>query len=520
MKSKDRIALISVSDKGGICDFARELHRKRWKIISTGGTAALLADDGLPVKKVSEVTDFPEILGGRVKTLHPRIHGGILARREQQEHCREIEMHNIDYIDMVVVNLYPFVQTISREGVTLEEAIENIDIGGPTMVRAAAKNYRDVIVVVNPERYRDVLMDLDRYGDASPELRFALSVEAFSHTAEYDSFISGYLSRCEGKKGFFPHRQTMPFLKKQDLRYGENPQQKAAFYIDAGGAARGNTIASARQWQGKELSFNNINDLDAAWGLVQEFEDIAVVAVKHANPCGVGGGEDVAEAYRRAHDADPVSIFGGIVAVNREVDEDAARMMAEIFLEVVVAPSFTPEALEVFKQNPGVRLLTIPPGNFIQHGPIMDYKKVSGGLLVQEKDTAAIESRDWKTVTGSVPTSGEREALVFNLKVAKHVKSNAIVIGTGKQTLGIGAGQMSRIGAARIALEQAGKKAAGAVMASDAFFPFPDTVEEAAKAGIKAIVQPGGSLKDRESIEACNKHGIAMVFTGRRYFKH
>lgn len=520
MKSKDRIALISVSDKDGILDFARELHRKGWKIISTGGTAALLGDGGLPVKKVSEVTGFPEILGGRVKTLHPRVHGGILARRERPEHCREIETHNIDFIDMVVVNLYPFVQTISREGVTLGEAIENIDIGGPTMVRAAAKNYRDVIVVVNPERYKDVLTDLDRYGDARPELRFALSVEAFSHTAEYDSYISGYLSRCEGEEGIFPRRMTMPFRKKQDLRYGENPQQEAAFYVDAGAAVKGNTIASARQWQGKELSFNNINDLDAAWELVQEFDDIAVVAVKHANPCGVGGGKDVAEAYRRAHDADPVSIFGGIVAVNREVSVDTARMMAEIFLEVVVAPSFTVEALEVFKQNPGVRLLTVPRGNSDQRGTVMDYKKVSGGLLVQAKDTAAIESQGWKTVTELVPTFEEREALVFNLKVAKHVKSNAIVVGTGMQTLGVGAGQMSRIAAARIALEQAGQKAAGAVMASDAFFPFSDTVEEAAKAGIKAIVQPGGSLKDQESIEACNKHGIAMVFTGRRYFKH
>lgn len=511
--------MISVSDKDGILDFARELNRRGWKIISTGGTAALLADGGVPVKKVSEVTDFPEILEGRVKTLHPFIHGGILARRERLEHRREIERHNINYIDMVVVNLYPFVETISREDVTLEEAIENIDIGGPTMVRAAAKNYKDVIVVVNPMRYGDVLAELDKYGDVRPDLRFGLSVEAFSHTAEYDSFISGYLSRHEEEGVFFPHQLILPFKKQQDLRYGENPQQKAAFYIDADAAAKGNTLASARQWQGKELSFNNINDLNAAWELVKEFDEVTVVALKHANPCGVGGGKDVAEAYQRAHDADPISIFGGIVAVNREVGVAAARMMTEIFLEVVVAPSFTAEALEVFRKKPGVRLLSIPLSND-HNRPSMDYKKVLGGLLVQEMDTEAVESKEWQTVTEHVATSEERKALAFNLKVAKHVKSNAIVVGSGLQTLGIGAGQMSRIAAARIALEQAGKKAAGAVMASDAFFPFPDTVEAAARAGIKAIIQPGGSLKDQESIDACNQHGIAMIFTGRRYFKH
>lgn len=517
MKKRSKVALISVSDKEGVLEFAGELSRRDWQIISTGGTAKMLGEGGVPVKKVNEITGFPEILGGRVKTLHPHVHGGILARRELEEHRKEMEDMGIDYIDMVVVNLYPFVKTIAKEGVTLEDAIENIDIGGPTMVRASAKNFRDVIVVVNPEKYGVVLSELDKEGDVSFETRCSLSVEAFSHTAEYDSFISGWLARRpEAGAKEFPGQLILPYRKEQELRYGENPQQKAAFYSEAG--AQEGTIATARQLQGKELSFNNLNDLNAAWELVKEFEETCVVAVKHANPCGVGQADTVQEAYQKAYDADPVSIFGGIVAVNREVDAEAARKMAEIFLEVVVAPSFSREAIEVFKAKPEVRLLTVPLVE--QKGFAWDYKKVSGGLLVQEMDTKPTGFKEGEVVTERAPTEEEWEALSFNIRVVKHVKSNAIVVGNAGQTLGVGAGQMNRIGAARIALEQAGGKARGAVLTSDAFFPFPDTVEEAAKAGITAIIQPGGSMKDKESIEDCNRHGIAMVFTGRRYFKH
>lgn len=516
-KKKDRVALISVSNKDGVLDFALELNKRGWHIISTGGTASMLSEGGVKVKKVSEVTGFPEILGGRVKTLHPYIHGGILARRDIDEHKTELKKLGINYIDMVVVNLYPFVRTISKEGVTPEEAIENIDIGGPTMVRASAKNYRDVIIVVNPERYGIVLSELDESGDVSLKTRCRLSVEAFSHTAEYDSFISGYLAGCPEAEGpLFPEQVIIPLKKAGELRYGENPQQKAAFYGEAG-AGEG-TIATASRLQGKEMSFNNINDLNAAWELVKEFKETAVVAVKHANPCGVGTAGTVYEAYKKAYDADPVSIFGGIVTINREVEADAARKMTEIFLEVVAAPSFSPEALEIFRAKPDMRLLTMPLEGAA--GSLWDYKKVSGGFLVQEMDTKHVEHREGEVVTERSPTDEEWEALTFNLRVVKHVKSNAIVVGYATQTLGIGAGQMNRIGAARIALEQAGDKARGAVLASDAFFPFSDTVEEAARAGITAIIQPGGSLKDAESIDACNRHGITMVFTGRRYFKH
>jgi len=518
MDQKNKVALISVSNKDGILEFASQLDKRGWRIVSTGGTARLLEEGGLSVTKVSELTGFPEILGGRVKSLHPRIHGGILARRHLSEDQQDLDKQGIECIDMVVTNLYPFVETISREGVNWEEAVENIDIGGPAMVRAAAKNFRDVVVLVNPKSYEKVLEELDTSGDVSFATRSKLSAEAFAHTAEYDSFITQYLYTLQEEENAFPDSVILPFRKSQELRYGENPQQKAAFYKRA--AAPEGTVATAYKLQGKELSFNNINDLDAAWELVKEFDETAVVAVKHANPCGVGMAKTVLDSYQKAYEADPVSIFGGIVAVNREIDAATANLMKEIFLEVVVAPSFEKEALEIFEAKPDVRLLTIPLPNDKNQLEAWDYKKISGGMLIQEIDGGSAYPEESEVVTERAPTEEEIRALAFNQMVVKHVKSNAIVVGTSQQTLGVGAGQMNRIGSARIALEHAGEKARGAVLASDAFFPFSDTVEEAARAGVTAIIQPGGSLKDQESIDACNRHGIAMVFTRRRHFKH
>ncbi len=516
--NSDRTALISVSRKEGVLEFAGALSKRGWNIISTGGTAGMLKEGGVEVRKVSAVTGFPEILDGRVKTLHPRIHGGILARRDLSAHLDELHKAGIGPIDMVVVNLYPFVETISRENVTMTEALENIDIGGPAMVRAAAKNFPGVIVVVNPARYPDVLAELDEQGDVSPETRCSLAYEAFAHTAEYDSYISAYLSRRpEAGAGDFPARVIYPYEKVQELRYGENPHQKAAFYREAGAVP--GTVAMAEQLQGKELSFNNINDLNAAWELVKEFSETAVVAVKHANPCGVGIGAGVLESYIKAYQADPVSIFGGIVAINCPVDRETAAKMGEIFLEVVAAPDYSEEALAVFKNKPEVRLLKIPLNKKIS-GNAPEMKKVSGGILVQDTDTGVASLSDGKVVTERAPSAGELKDLEFTMRVVKHVKSNAIVVGRSGQTLGIGAGQMNRVGSARIAITRAGDQVKGAVLASDAFFPFPDTAEEAARAGITAIVQPGGSLKDGEAIAICNKHNMAMVFTGRRHFKH
>ncbi|HOB86539.1 MAG TPA: bifunctional phosphoribosylaminoimidazolecarboxamide formyltransferase/IMP cyclohydrolase [Bacillota bacterium] len=514
-KISTKRAIISVSDKRGVVELAQGLERLGWEIISTGGTAAVLKEAGVAVKGISEITGFPEILEGRGKTLHPKGHGGILARLDREEHRRQLEEQGIGPIALVVVNLYPFAQTIAREGVTLEEAVENIDIGGPTMVRAAAKNHAHVAVVVNPDRYGEILQELEEKGAVSAETRLRLAAEAFAHTASYDAMVAGYFSRLPGLEGeLFPETLTLTFNKVQDLRYGENPQQQAAFYVNAG---KPSGMGAIKQLQGKELSFNNINDMNAAWELVKEFSEPTVVAVKHTNPCGVGSAGTLLEAYLKAYDSDPVSIFGGVVAVNREVDAATAREMCKIFLEVIIAPQFHPEALEIFKQKQAIRLLEISS----QEQPDgIDLKKVAGGILLQTVDREPVEPERGRVVTKRVPTEEEWRQLAFAQKVAKHVKSNAIVVAKGDQTVGIGAGQMSRIGAARIALEQAGEKARGAVMGSDAFFPFPDTVEAAAEAGVTAIVQPGGSLKDQESIDACDRLGIAMVFTGRRYFKH
>jgi phosphoribosylaminoimidazolecarboxamide formyltransferase / IMP cyclohydrolase len=515
---KGRKALISVSDKAGVYIFAQELELMGWEIISTGGTAKTLREAGVKVKDVSELTGFPEILEGRLKTLHPLVHGGILGRRDQDLHLRQMEEHGIEGIDLVAVNLYPFPEVVAREGVSLEEAIENIDIGGPTMVRSAAKNYRDVIVIVEPSNYSMVIEELRNNGDVSVSTRYRLSVDAFSHTAYYDSIISNYLREQMENRSQFPQIITLPFMKVQELRYGENPHQKASFYREP---LPGKTsVAAGKQIQGKELSFNNINDLNAAWEIVKEFQEPTAVAVKHANPCGVGSSDTLADAYRKAHDADPVSIFGGIVSLNREVDRETALMLSKIFLEVIAAPSFSDEALEILARKKDVRLLEILLDPLENEKKGSDFKKVSGGLLLQDDLKEIYLPEEWSCVTSRKATDQEVRDLLFGLKVVKHVKSNAIVVAKRLQTLGIGAGQMSRVAAVKIAVAQAGENMKGSVLASDAFFPFKDGVEIAAAEGVTAIIQPGGSKGDEEVIAECEKYNIAMFFTGKRYFKH
>lgn len=510
-------ALISVSDKTGIVELASALKELGVEIISTGGTAKALSAAGIPVINVSDITGFPECLDGRVKTLHPKVHGGLLAMRSNPDHMRQIKELGIDPIDMVVINLYPFKQTILKEHVELAEAIENIDIGGPTMLRAASKNYQDVTVIVDPADYTGILEEIRNNGDVSVKTKFKLAYKVFEHTSQYDTLIAKYLREQIGEGGF-PETLTLTFEKAQDMRYGENPHQNAVFYKEIG-ANRG-LITSARQLHGKELSYNNINDTNGALELLKEFEEPTVIAVKHANPCGVGSGKDIYEAYLRTYEADPVSIFGGIIAANREIDAKTAEEINKIFVEIVVAPSFSEEAQQILSQKKNIRLLEldhitdkIPAGTY-------DMKKVAGGLLVQEYNTQLLNRDDLKCVTESQPTPEEMEDLVFAMKVVKHTKSNGIALAKGKQTLGVGPGQTNRIMAAKIAIEYGGDRTKGAVMASDAYFPFPDCVEAAAAAGIRAIIQPGGSMRDQESIDACNKYGIAMVFTGMRHFKH
>lgn len=510
-------ALISVSDKTGLIPFARRLADAGVEIISTGGTAAMLKEAGIPVIGISEVTGFPEILDGRVKTLHPNIHSGLLAVRDNETHRQQLNELQIETIDLVVVNLYPFKQTIAKPDVTFAEAIENIDIGGPTMLRAAAKNHQYVTVVVDAADYEQVAAEIEKEGDTSLDTRRRLAAKVFRHTAAYDALISRYLSEQVGD--FLPESYTVTYEKAQDLRYGENPHQRAAFYREP--LAAGASIARAEQLHGKELSYNNINDADAALAIVREFAEPAVVAVKHSNPCGVGIGADIREAYQKAYEADPVSIFGGIVAANRPVDRDTALLMKETFLEIILAPDFTEEALAVLTEKKNLRLLRIPALNeFREAAQGFRIAPVAGGALVQEYDVKQLEDADIRVVTDKQPTADELAQLKFAWKVVKHVKSNAIVLARENMTIGVGAGQMNRVGAANIAIAQAGEKAKGAVLASDAFFPMPDTVEAAAKAGVTAIIQPGGSVRDQDSIDACNRHGIAMVFTGVRHFKH
>jgi phosphoribosylaminoimidazolecarboxamide formyltransferase / IMP cyclohydrolase len=507
-------ALLSVSNKEGIVSLAKQLVELGVEIISTGGTKKTLEEAGVPVIGISEVTGFPEILDGRVKTLHPMIHGGLLAIRDNERHQNELREHHITPIDLVVVNLYPFQQTIAKSNVTFAEAIENIDIGGPTMLRAAAKNHQYVTVVVDPADYDTVVQELKEHGDVSAETKLKLAAKVFRHTAAYDAMIAEYLTNKTGEE--YPESLTITFEKKQALRYGENPHQTAAFYKKPLGSSF--SIAQATQLHGKELSYNNINDANAALQIVKEFTEPAAVAVKHMNPCGVGVGATIYEAFAKAYEADPTSIFGGIIALNREVDKETAEKMHEIFLEIVIAPSFSKEALNILTQKKNIRLLTVDFS-----APNMKEKmlvSVQGGLLVQEADTHTLDDAEIKVVTKREPTEQEWEALRFAWKVVKHVKSNAIVLAKDGMTIGVGAGQMNRVGAAKIAIEQAGEKAKGAVLASDAFFPMDDTVEAAAKAGITAIIQPGGSIRDADSIKKADEYGIAMVFTGIRHFKH
>lgn len=512
---KVKRALISVSDKTGVIDFARELSALGVEIVSTGGTMKALQEAGIPVIYISDVTGFPEMMDGRVKTLNPYIHGGILAVRDNPEHAAAMQEHGIKPIDLVVVNLYPFRQTIAKPGVSQDEAVENIDIGGPAMVRSAAKNFRYVTVVVNPARYGTVLEEISSSGSVSEATRLSLVRDAFTHTAEYDAAIARYFSAQTGE-GEYPSTLILPFEKLQDLRYGENPHQTAAFYRD--NAAQGG-VAYARQLAGKELSFNNIVDLEAAYGIVAEFSGPAAAIIKHTNPCGTATAENIAAAYKLAYEADPVSAFGGIVALNRPVDAGCAEQLKQIFLEAIIAPSFEEKALEILGAKKNVRLLAadLPITDAKQR---YDIKTVSGGILVQSSDTADASPSEWKTVTKRAPTPAELVELELAWKVVKHVKSNAIVVARDGRTLGVGAGQMNRVGSAEIALKQAGEAAKGAVLSSDAFFPFRDTVDAAAKAGITAIIQPGGSVRDEESIVAADEHGIAMIFTGMRHFKH
>ncbi|MFA8438293.1 bifunctional phosphoribosylaminoimidazolecarboxamide formyltransferase/IMP cyclohydrolase [Pueribacillus sp. YX66] len=511
---KVKRALISVSDKTGILPFVEQLTALGVEIVSTGGTKQKIEEAGLPVTGISDVTQFPEILNGRVKTLHPNVHGGLLAMRGNEQHEKELAEHHITPIDLVVVNLYPFQATIAKEEATFADAIENIDIGGPTMLRAAAKNHNDVTVVVDPADYKKVLAELKENGETSIETRLQLAAKVFRHTAAYDTVIANYLTKETDEA--FPESYTVTYTKKQDLRYGENPHQKAAFYEAPIQSDR--TLAAAKQLHGKELSYNNIQDTNAALQIVKEFTEPAVVAVKHMNPCGVGRGETLISAYTNAYEADPVSIFGGIIAANREIDADTAAKMKDIFLEIVIAPSFSKEALDILMEKKNLRLLTIN-----MKGSSKDDKQfmsVSGGLLVQDADLHTLEDADISIPTKREPNEEEWEALKLAWNVVKHVKSNAIVLTKNDRTVGIGAGQMNRVGAAKIAIEQAGAHAKGSVMGSDAFFPMNDTVEEAAKAGVTAIIQPGGSIRDQESIDKANEHGIAMVFTGVRHFKH
>ncbi|WP_062197171.1 bifunctional phosphoribosylaminoimidazolecarboxamide formyltransferase/IMP cyclohydrolase [Massilibacterium senegalense] len=507
-------ALVSVSDKAGIIPFVKALVDLGVEVVSTGGTKKAIQEAGIPVIGISEVTGFPEILDGRVKTLHPNIHSGLLAIRDKEEHMQALKEHNITPIDLVVVNLYPFQQTIEKPDVTFPEAIENIDIGGPSMLRAAAKNHAYVTVVTDPADYDKVVEEVKANGDTTAETKRQLAAKVFRHTAAYDALISQYLTNAVGEKD--AESLTVTYNKVQSLRYGENPHQKATFYQKPLGAKC--SIANAKQLNGKELSYNNINDANAALRIAKDFKDPVVVAVKHMNPCGVGTAGTIEQAYDRAYEADPVSIFGGIICANREIDEQTAAKMKEIFLEIIIAPSFSEKALEILTAKKNLRLLTVDFA--AKDEKEIQLTSITGGLLVQEEDAYTIDDAELKVATKREPTEKEWEDLKLAWKVVKHVKSNAIVLAKDQMTIGVGAGQMNRVGAAKIAIEQAGEKATGSALGSDAFFPMDDTVEAAAKAGVTAIIQPGGSIRDEDSIKKADEYGIAMVFTGVRHFKH
>ncbi|MEK2144364.1 bifunctional phosphoribosylaminoimidazolecarboxamide formyltransferase/IMP cyclohydrolase [Vibrio parahaemolyticus] len=523
-----RRALISVSDKTGIVEFAQALAERGVDILSTGGTARLLAEQGIAVTEVSDYTGFPEMMDGRVKTLHPKVHGGVLGRRGQDDDV--MAKHGINPIDMVIVNLYPFAETVAKEGCTLADAVENIDIGGPTMVRSAAKNHKDVTIVVNASDYDRVIAEMDANDKSlTLETRFDLAIAAFEHTAAYDGMIANYFgtmipSYGENKEGDeeskFPRTFNQQFEKKQDMRYGENSHQAAAFYVEANPQEA--SVSTARQIQGKALSYNNIADTDAALECVKEFNEPACVIVKHANPCGVALGKDILEAYNHAYQTDPTSAFGGIIAFNQELDAETATAIVERqFVEVIIAPSVSAEAIEVVAAKKNVRLLEC--GEWSTKTTGFDVKRVNGGLLVQDRDQGMVSLNDLKVVSKRQPTEEELKDALFCWKVAKYVKSNAIVYAKGDMTIGVGAGQMSRVYSAKIAGIKAadeGLEVAGSVMASDAFFPFRDGIDAAAEAGIKCVIQPGGSMRDDEVIAAADEHGMAMIFTGMRHFRH
>lgn len=514
-RKKIRRAILSVSDKTGLVEFARTLRGFGAELLSTGGTARALRDAGLEARDVSDVTGFPEMLDGRVKTLHPRIHGGLLAVRDDKEHTASLEEHGIEPIDMAVINLYPFERTVAREGVTREEAVEQIDIGGPSMVRSAAKNFKDVAIVVSPEDYDLLSEELSRNdGSLSLTTRERLALKAFRRTASYDLSISEYLQRqLEGEPDALPDSFTLKLQKTAGLRYGENPHQRAALYEveERSGVAHAETLG------GKEMSYNNYVDADAAYQLVCDFDEAACAIIKHTNPSGVGTAATLEEAYRLALETDPVSAFGGVVAFNRRVDASAARALTEIFTEVVVAPDYDEDAIEALKTKKNLRILrageAAPPSG-------VDIKRISGGLLIQTRDSHRLTSDDLKLVTRRAPTDEETKALLFAWTVCKHTKSNAIVYAREGQTVGVGAGQMSRVDSARIGAMRARLPLEGSVVASDAFFPFRDGIDEIARHGVSAIIQPGGSVKDSEVVAAANEHGVAMVFTGVRHFRH
>lgn len=513
-------ALISVSDKTGIVEFAKELEKKGIEIISTGGTYKKLKEEGVNAIEISELTGFPECLDGRVKTLHPKVHAGILAMRSNPNHMKQLEDLNIDTIDFVVVNLYPFKQTILKENVSREEAVENIDIGGPTMLRSAAKNYQDVTVITDPKDYSIVLEELNNNGKVSLDTKFYLMQKVFEHTANYDAMICKYIKEQRNDESF-PSELTLTYEKVQEMRYGENPHQKGALYKEIGKCV--GSLTTAKQLNGKELSFNNINDTNGALELLKEFDEPTIVACKHGNPCGVGSSNYIYDAWKKAYEADKVSIFGGIVVSNREITKEVALEMKEIFLEVIVAPSYEPEALELLQTKKNLRILELPDITVKQPANAYDIKKINGGIIVQTIDSKLLDG--YEVVTNRKPTDKELEDMLFTWKIVKYVKSNGIALGKDKQSIGIGPGQVNRIWSTKQSIEHSKELISedivkGSVLASDAFFPFADCVEAAHEAGITAIVQPGGSVRDQESIDKCNEYGIAMIFTKMRHFRH
>ncbi|MCK4364963.1 MAG: bifunctional phosphoribosylaminoimidazolecarboxamide formyltransferase/IMP cyclohydrolase [Thermoplasmatales archaeon] len=511
-------ALISVSDKGSIVDFSKRLSKLGFEIISTGGTAKALVSAGIKIKEVSDVTGFPEMLDGRVKTLHPIIHAGVLARRDNKEHMNTLKKHNINKIDLLAINLYPFEETIKKPKVGIEEVIENIDIGGPTLIRAAAKNYKDVIIVTSKNQYNDVLKSLESNGDLSLREKEKLALDAYVHTAQYDSIISTYL-RNKWTDEILPDNNSIALRKKQDMRYGENPHLKGAFYKTLPEIFEP-CIVNAIKLQGKELSYNNILDGDCAIECLKEFSDPTCVIIKHATPCGIASADNLLKAWKDAYATDTYSPFGGIVSFNRELGKDVAKELSNLFLEVIIAPSFTKEALDVFGKKKNLRLLQLKGLDKKIDRKGMIFRSVVGGFLSQERDVTLTPKKDWKIVTKKKPSEKELRSMEFAVKVVKHVKSNSVVFVKDMHTVGIGGGQTARVDATWIATNKGKENIKGSTMASDAFFPFRDAVDIAAEAGVKAIIQPGGSIRDDEVIQAADEHGIAMVFSGQRYFKH